>query len=493
MLDDVVNLSTFDTAVFVSGIISMGLEILAGRVLAPSFGSSIYTWGSIIGVSLLALSVGYYQGGKRASKATTSEIRAYLLYAALYIVILYFATDLIIDATEALPISSRYAAILPMAILFGPPTYALGFISPYAAELSSKSGKGAASGHFYAVGTVGSLLGAFATTFILIPWLSVKTIYALFAVLSTLPLLAQYRRFSSYIGIGLIILFVTPFSPTSTDATTVVEDQTPYQELRVSDQNSIRTLYLDGHPQSAMNLSDPGQQVFEYTKYFLLPWAVRGQPEDALFIGGGGFTGPKAYARLGVDTSVVELDPRVVDIAKEHFDVTPESMNISMGDGRQHLASSSQSYDVIVIDAYRKDQVPFHLTTKQFYEAVERHLSEDGLVIANVIGVESGPGSSFPRAQYKTIKQVFEEVAYIPTRDTGLAQNIEIVASNQAIALETNGSVGGVNTQGLLQRSISPETDEVPVLTDDYAPISSLLSDQIATQYVRTSGAAPNS
>ncbi|MFB6254891.1 MAG: fused MFS/spermidine synthase, partial [Halobacteriaceae archaeon] len=148
----------------------MGLEILAGRIIAPEFGSSIYTWGSIIGVFLLALSFGYYQGGKQARvQASHLRIAWILLGAAGYVALVVFADRWILNATSLLPLPLRYSALVPVTILFGPPVYMLGFISPYAAELSNKETHGFAAGHVYAVGTIGSIIGAFGTTFILIP------------------------------------------------------------------------------------------------------------------------------------------------------------------------------------------------------------------------------------------------------------------------------------------------------------------------------------
>ena len=166
-----------EVAVFVSGVSSMGLEILAGRVVAPQFGSSIYTWGSIIAVFLAALSLGYHLGGKRAgTRATTDRLVRLLVGTAGYVALLIFFGDQLLLSTTALPLPSRFASLPAVILMFGPPTYLLGFISPYAAQLSRKEGIGEASGHVYALGTIGSIVGAFGTTFFLIPYLSVTYI-----------------------------------------------------------------------------------------------------------------------------------------------------------------------------------------------------------------------------------------------------------------------------------------------------------------------------
>ena len=165
-----------ETAVFVSGVTSMGLEILAGRILAPEFGSSIYTWGGIIGVFLAALSLGYHRGGRRAAEhASHGRLVAVFLATGLYVAGVVLFGDLIVQSTSVLPLPGRFVSLPAIAILFGPPTYLLGYVSPYAAELAGGD-VGATAGRVYALGTVGSIVGAFATTYVLVPALSVPQI-----------------------------------------------------------------------------------------------------------------------------------------------------------------------------------------------------------------------------------------------------------------------------------------------------------------------------
>lgn len=193
-------------AVIVSGVVSMGLEILAGRVLAPRFGSSVYTWGTIIGVSMLALSIGYARGGRTSENITYRDVEKYLAFTSLYILSLVFFGEMAINWSADLVISSRYAVFIPATVLFGPPTYFLGYISPYAAQLSSKDSKGGASGHFYAIGTMGSIIGVFATTFLLIPYFTVDSVYLLFASLSLTPLLNRINHFAPLLAVSIMLV-----------------------------------------------------------------------------------------------------------------------------------------------------------------------------------------------------------------------------------------------------------------------------------------------
>jgi spermidine synthase len=492
-----------ELAVFVSGVTSMGLEILAGRMIAPEFGSSIYTWGSIIGVFLAALSLGYYHGGRHAAdRASRSRMVRIFLGTALYVVVLIFAGDVLLQSAAVIPLPSRFASLPAVTLLFGPPTYVLGFVSPYAAELSEKEGLGAASGHVYAVGTVGSIVGAFATTFFLIPSLSVEHIALVFGLLSVgtavaleFPGIGRQRAVRSVaLAVLLVVAAGSGAAGVSVNGRVVYQTQTPYQELQVVDRGDVRTLYLDGQRHSAMDLEDPDRHVFEYTRYFHLPLLMTDDVDRVLFVGGGGFTGPKRFVdEYDVTVDVVEIDPVVVDVAKRYFGVEEsDRLRIHTMGGRQFLQETDRRYDLIVLDAYKKDKVPFQLTTVEFVRLAERHLTAEGVLFANLIAAPSGPASKFYRAEYRTVSQVFPRVYSFPTTGGVVVQNIELVATRNATLLtreelyarNERRDVGVDLRAEIATYRTDVPTDDVPVLRDDRAPVDSLLDPMVGMRYV---------
>jgi spermidine synthase len=491
-----------ELAVFVSGVASMGLEILAGRMIAPQFGSSIYTWGSIIGVFLAALSLGYHRGGRQAAaEASNARMARVFLYTAVYVAGLIFAGDLFVSAASGFPLPSRFASLPAVTLLFGPPTYLLGYVSPYAAELSQKDGLGEASGHVYAVGTIGSIVGAFATTYLLIPELSVPQIGLVFGLLSvgtaaalTLPDGNRHAYASVFVAVLLVAATASGAAGVSVRGQVVYQDQTAYQQLQVVDLGDRRTLYLDGQPHSAMDLNDPDRHVFDYTRYFHLPFLLNDDIDRVLFVGGGGFTGPKRFlADYDVTVDVVEIDPAVVDAAREYFAVEEsDRLNVYTMGGRQYLSETNRTYDLIVMDAYRKDKVPFQLTTVEFMRLARDRLSEDGVLFANVISAPSGPASKFYRAEYKTMRRVFPQVYSFPTASGVVVQNIEVVATKnetvvteeQLLARNERRDVGIDLASEIRSYRRSEPTDDVPVLRDDRAPVDSLLDPMVGQRYV---------
>jgi spermidine synthase len=501
-----VRLSRPELAVLVSGIASMGLEILAGRMIAPQFGSSIYTWGGIIGVFLAALSYGYHRGGKRAKEDASNDRMARLfLFTAVYVAVLVFAGDILLRMTAGFPLPSRFASLPAITLLFGPPTYFLGFISPYAAQLSQKDELGEASGHVYALGTVGSIVGAFATTYLLIPSLSIEHIGLVFGLLSVgtalvlfRPRLDRERAFSVVAVTAMLVAAVGSGAVgVAVEGRVVYQTQTPYQELEVVDVEDRRTLYLDGRPHSAMDLDDPSRHVFDYTTYFHLPFLFADSEDEidrVLFVGGGGFTGPKRFVEeYDVTVDVVEIDPVVVDVAKRYFDVSEsDRLRIHTTGGRQFLQETDHTYDLIVLDAYRKDKVPFELTTVEFMRLASDRLDEDGMLFANVISAPSGPASKFYRAQYRTMAQVYPNVYSFPTHASADVQNIELVASKsetvvteaQLRARNEQRDVGVDLSRELRTYRRTEETSDVPVLRDDRAPVDDLLDPMVGQRYV---------
>jgi spermidine synthase len=492
-----------ELAVFVSGVASMGLEILAGRIIAPQFGSSIYTWGSIIAVFLAALSLGYHLGGRRAAERATDERLAWLLIGtAGYVALVVFASDILLATAGAVPLPGRFASLPAVTLLFGPPTYLLGFISPYAAELSETEGVGAASGHVYAVGTVGSIVGAFVTTFVLIPALGVEAIGVGFGVLLVGTALwltrGDARREPTVASVVVALLVVgAGFSGTlgvSPGGSVLYQTQTPYQELEVTQLGDVRTLYLDGQPHSAMDVSDPDRHVFEYTRYFHLPMLMTEDVDRVLFVGGGGFTGPKHFAEeYDITVDVAEIDPEVIRAAERYFGLSESPrLNVHNAGGRQFLRETNHTYDLIVLDAYRKDKVPFQLTTVEFMRLAESRLDDDGVLFANLISATSGPASKFYRAEYRTIARVYPQVYTFPTAGGNTIQNVEIVATKSGERLSEaelqrrndRRTVGIDLHQEITRYRSPPRTDDVPVLRDDRAPVDTLLDPMVGRRYV---------
>lgn len=164
---------------FVGGFVIMSLELLGGRILAPYFGSSIYVWGSIITIFMLALSIGYLLGGTWSRRHSDLRRFAAIFFVAAIIATpaLYFNEAIMLFIFDRVE-DPRYGSLLASTIMFLPPTVLLGMISPYAVRLLvlSANESGAVAGRLYFISTLGSALGTLGTSFYFVLWFEMQTI-----------------------------------------------------------------------------------------------------------------------------------------------------------------------------------------------------------------------------------------------------------------------------------------------------------------------------
>lgn len=175
--------------VFLGGFSVMAIELLGGRMLAPYFGSSIYVWGSLITVFMLALSIGYLLGG-RLSLRDPSARRFGLLFlaSALAVLPLLFAGNALMDFVFERIEDPRYGSLTASVLLFFLPTVALGMVSPYAVRLlvDVREHSGHVAGKLYFASTIGSALGTLLTSFYFVLFFEVRQI--LVAIVTVLAL-----------------------------------------------------------------------------------------------------------------------------------------------------------------------------------------------------------------------------------------------------------------------------------------------------------------
>ena len=195
-------------------------------------------------------------------------------------------------------------------------------------------------------------------------------------------------------------------------------------------------------------------------------------------IGGAGYMFPREFLRDNPQATidVVEIDPRMTDIAKRFFRLTDDPrMNIINKDGREFLNQAErEKYDVVFIDAYNSLlSVPFQLTTREAVHQIDRVLKPDGLVLFNVGSCVSGPGSGLLQAEYRTYQETFPNIYLFkvhPDFADERLQNVIMLASKTALPVDQPAP--NPTIAGLLDHRYSSDLPLTkPVLTDDLAPV----------------------
>ncbi len=531
-------------AVFLSGAALLGLEITASRVLAPTFGSSLFVWGSLIGIVLTGLAIGYWAGGVVADRLPSP----YLLISLLTLGAVLVALVPVIDQTVLTWIvdwdpGPRLDPLLAAAILFGPASIVLASASPTAVRLAASSLErlGRTAGRLFSISTAGSIFGTFVTAFWLVPELGTDQVLAvgaatlvaaaLIVALAVRLVPAAVALSGALAGAVLLALSLAPEgnqqlkgvaaqnwsplyrqrenrTPGPLDPAAIGDlgsnfaireaRDTQYHRLVVADDDDSRYLRFDNSFQSGMWLSDPYRTRFRYTDYLDLGIAHRPSAKNVLFIGLGGGSAPKRIWRdfPKLRLHVAELDPEVVNAAYRWLKL-PRSprLTIDAEDGRQWLTRHRQKWDVVVIDAFYADSIPFHLATHEFLELVRERLSPGGVVVVNIIGAVTGDESKLLRSLTKTYRSAFPTVLLYPVfdgvndRNPTYTRNVILVATDSAapttafLRQRWREIRKATPTAPALDKAIADRWtrpvrfDDVPVLTDDYAPTDSLLAE----------------
>ena len=483
---------------------------MASRVIAPHLGNSIYVWGALIGVFLAALAAGYFLGGVLADRRPSRGVLAGLVFlAGLLVVPIPVLAAPALERLLHSGLGPRGAPLAAALLLFFLPATVMGMISPFAVRLRARSVAtiGNTAGVLYALSSAGSIVGTLLAAFVLIAMMSVEGIvYLLAAVQMGLGLLLWLNagRPATAIAAGLLAVALVaglPFAAGRERSGGLrFQRDTAYHRISVNDEGGVRFLKLDAYWQSGIDLGDPGRTVFAYSDYLHLPIVFKPDARRVLFVGLGGGTTPKRYhedyGQMAID--VVEIDPAVVVVAREFFGVPSDArLRLFAQDGRLYVARSRERYDIIILDAYLIDTIPFHLATREFFEAVRAHLAPNGVLASNIIGALDGPRSRFFRAVYKTLREVFPAVYVFPV-DWGRyageqsLRNIIVVGTQTEPALSDEGvraaaararATAGVTLLRFDEAAgdlyTSPiRTEDVPMLTDDFAPVELLVQER---------------
>ncbi|MBD3204375.1 hypothetical protein GF327_08850 [Candidatus Woesearchaeota archaeon] len=466
---------------FLAGAVVMSLEITAGRLFAPYFGSTIYVWGSLIGVVLVGLSAGYFLGGKFSDLYRSRfYLRRIVLLSGFSIVLIPYLSPRLLPFFSGFDIT--YGPLIASVTLLGIPCIFLGMVPPFVLRLKVKKINllGTQAGYQYFISALGSIAGTFFTTFFLIP--SIGTTNILLSIGIILICVYFFGSENKWIIFPLILVIIV-LVPTNMirinnsfagavnrlKYETIYETDTAYYHLVVAEdkgRREERVLFLDNLKHSSMILNNTNETKMRYPYYFHSAFSINPDINDVLFVGGGGMSSPKnflqEYDNISID--VVEIDPEVVRIAKEYFAVPDDSrLHIHVKDARQFL-KTSPDYDLIVLDAYSGEYVPFHLMTQEFFILTKEKLDTNGVVAFNMVTAIEGELSELFRYEYKTIRSVFENVYVIPLLGADLPGNVIILASDSEKVKDSE------YFKNLYDKEIS--TNDEKILTDDFAPVN---------------------
>lgn len=482
--------------VFLSSACIMIIELVASRMIAPRLGVSLYTWTSVIGVILAGISLGNYLGGRLSDRFASPRFLGIIFGLASLGSLSILGLNKVMGGVKlgsSLPLMVWVVANI--AIVFFLPSVVLGCVSPIVVKLSLKDlgRSGSTVGKIYAWSSVGSIVGTFATGFYLISAFGTKTIVLMVAGL--LMLMALWfitdgrRRVAVASGLVAMLLFGGAIGGLQAGNLLCSEclRETNYFCINVNDRNvggaDVRELVLDRLVHSYSHMTDPTVLTYSYEKVYaevIQPLTSRKPDLDVFFIGGGGYTFPR-YMEATLPQShlvVAEIDPGVTKVAHEYLALPPDTRVETINrDARIYVEweAAQKSFDLVFGDAFNDYSVPFHLTTREFDQLVDRMLRDDGLYVVNII--DGGKHGHFMRAYVRTLEQVFRNVAVIPiTPDWAMYQRttLVIVASQSPFDFSRLSASSRPMPRDQLDDYLAREKETI--LTDEFVPVDNMLA-----------------
>ncbi len=396
---------------FLAGWAIMQIEILGARVLAPFFGYSIYQWGALIGIVMAALATGYALGGRVGDRPGA---RRFLLVAlaisAAYIALIPLLADALLPEFRRL--GPAWGAVIASVALLGAPSLLLATTSPIVIRLTANERIAGSAGRVYSVSTVGSIAGTFFTAFLVIPEIGTRLGHYLCAGLVALALAAlfvearQWRGAAATVA-GFAVLY--PWPPTL-PAHVIHRSESIHNIIEVHDHPNVRALYLN-YTTGVQTLEVKGQVLTgEYFDLFLLGPYLRGG-RKVLMLGAAGGVSMKQIAAVFPQAEItgVDLDPAVLRVARDYFGLKDHPrIRLVAEDARWFLARSTERYDVIAIDLYVTGMIPFFTATTEFFALARERLTDDGVLVMNVLSRRRGEQHIAPFV--RTLEAVFPSV-----------------------------------------------------------------------------------
>ncbi len=479
--------------VFVVGTGTLGAEIAAARLMAPFFGASTIVWANTIGVVLVALSIGYWLGGKVADKhphlrGMSLMVLAAAVLLALVPIVARPLFDVSVEALDSISAGAFVGSLFGVLFLLAIPVILLGAAAPYAIRLAlpDVAHSGTVAGRLYAVSTAGSLLGTWLSALLFIPLIGTQRTFIAFAAAIALVAAVGLGRRFLLVPLGLFLALALPVGTVkaTNEGEIIYETETEHQYVRVVEQADGDRLLELNEGQAVHSLYRPGTVLTDnvWDGYLVLPFAGRSEPPESMAIlGNAAGTTARAYAKYFPNTEIdgVEIDGELAEVGERFFALENPNLTNHTADARPWLRQTDKRFDVIMVDAYRQPYIPFYLATKEFFELARDRLNPGGVLIVNVGHPEGN--DDLETVLGSTMASVFPTVIRDPKEDTNtLLLASEGPASGEILTESLPDLPPDLRAIAAIEAAkIGPRLPGDEVYTDDLAPVEWLIDKSI--------------
>jgi spermidine synthase len=376
------------------------------------------------------------------------------------------------------------------AMLFGPPLLALGAVSPLLIQRLQKGEEGgAAAGGIFFTNTLGGLAGGWLTALVFIPSFPLRLILAgtgvLLALIGSVWAWGLPRLRSASVSLPLLFFFFMLLAPrpartltlAGRESTILYSHASPIGLVQVMDMDGIGlALLVDGITQGGMDRQH-GITIYEFTEYqAYLSWRYHPHAQRALLLGLGTGLLAKQLAARGMHVEVAEIEPRMIQVARQYFDL-PSSVEVHNMDARAYLNQDGPGYDLIFLDSFTGENVPWYLDTKEGLARMKARLNPGGrLIINSVTRLNGSPGLDRIEAG---VSEVFGEGEVFIDNGHGTGTDLVNACLVVGQGLKMNDGVGypGQALPLIAERALAltkvgrPIQHLVPATGDDYSDL----------------------
>jgi spermidine synthase len=489
----------YGITIFLSSAFLLVLEILAGRLIAPYVGVSLYTWTTVIGVILAGLSLGNWLGGLWADRGG-NELAAgtTLALAGLFSLAILFLLTLVAPLIEAREMALLGASFVYVLALFFMPAMLLGVVNPLLTTLALRLDRrtGHIVGRMHALAALGSILGTFVTGYWLIQYLGTRSVIIVTALGLFLLAIPFFRRSTRLVPAAIVASAAALVLVTAArnGFSNPCDRESNYFCIRVVDESDrvpfgvARSLVLDHLVHGTNHQGEPGLLLAPYVQLMdelaLEHFGTdRAETLRWFFAGGGAYTLPRSVRDRtpAAAVTVAELDPLVTRTAEERLFLQTRGMRVVHADARTVLKrEASQRYDVIVADAFHDIAIPYHLVTFEHAQLVKSRLAPDGLYLLNV--VDAFPDPRLVKSIMKTLDESFAHVHVWMDMAPPDAERLTFVisASDRREPPEVLIAQRGLDQRWLRvtepMHTTGTAFSRLPILTDDSVPVERLIA-----------------
>lgn len=474
--------------VFLTGASVMVIELLGTRLIAPFYGNSLYVWTSVIAVTLFALALGYFLGGRWVDRPRHPMLAQVIAASGLLCMTIPWLAPTVLLATD--PLGLRGGALVSTLILFTPSLMALGMVGPFAVKQATQtlSGVGTGAGSIYAINTIGSVVGTLFLGFFLFPLLGAREIFlgvGLLLLMLALGVWRMERQRTTRRGLASLLLFgvagalalLKQIQDTGVDPAiaqgmvTRFETETLYGRVRVLDDSArnVRLLSVDASVIGAAAL-DSGANALVYQQVVPLLPALVPNLQKTLLIGQGAGHMAGALASQGVVTDTIEIDPAVAQAAVEWFGFQPTGRTL-IGDARYEIRRLAGPYDLIILDVFTGGTEPIHLLTREALQQMQTLLSAQGMITLNFVGFLEGGRNPGLASVARTVSAVFPHWQVFVSDPGDDFNDYIFLASSTPVLWD---ALAPPLRGWLDERRVEVDPDAGVLLTDNFNPLEKL-------------------